>query len=566
MTVIATAGHVDHGKSSLVRALTGTDPDRLSEEKQRGMTIDLGFAHTTTIEGHTLSFIDVPGHVDFIRNMIAGVSHVGVVLLVVDAGEGWMPQTTEHCDVVSLLGSKRFVVALTKTDRVDAQRVAEVEEEVRSQLAQRDVDVIGVVPTSVITGDGIEQVREMLGHAVGHIRATEDAQRTRLFIDRVFTMTGAGTVVTGTLLGQISVDDHMAVVRHGTTVRVRGIQTHGRKVDLANGPVRVALNVTGASVDELVRGDVLVVASEWNVTTQCDAVLNVLPTLDHGVSKRGQYILHVGTSDQEVQLRVLGNDVINPGDQGLVRMSFRIPLPLLPGDRFVIRETGRSETVGGGSVLDAHPVVSVTKARPDGNVLTYISERGWVSVAQVWKDTNQHVAPVVGEWVATPELVTQTRTNLENMLNNAPRGVDVSVLQTWERLLLEQIDGVTISHGVALRGAEFSSDEQQLAEEIRNAGRAGLDTAHLNRDVIRRLVQRAVVYEHDDIVFHADVLEDLRDVLTELWQKHPAGFTMAALRDATGLTRKHAVPLGTVLDKRGLTKRVGDVRVSGPNY
>ena len=179
MTVIATAGHVDHGKSSLVRALTGIDPDRLSEEKQRGMTIDLGFAHTATADGQVLSFVDVPGHVDFIRNMIAGVSHVGVVLLVVDAGEGWMPQTTEHCDVVSLLGSKRFVVALTKSDRVDPSRITEVETDVRSQLVSRDAEVLGIVATSVVTGAGIEDLRGMLGQAVADRADDDNDQRTR---------------------------------------------------------------------------------------------------------------------------------------------------------------------------------------------------------------------------------------------------------------------------------------------------------------------------------------------------------------------------------------------------
>ena len=566
MTVIATAGHVDHGKSSLVRALTGIDPDRLSEEKQRGMTIDLGFAHTATADGQVLSFVDVPGHVDFIRNMIAGVSHVGVVLLVVDAGEGWMPQTTEHCDVVSLLGSKRFIVALTKSDRVDPSRITEVETDVRSQLVSRDAEVLGIVATSVVTGAGIEDLRGMLGQAVADRADDDNDQRTRLFVDRVFTMTGAGTVVTGTLQGDISVDDHVVVVRHGAAVRIRGIQTHGHKVDTATGPIRVALNVTGVGVDELTRGDALVMAQEWNVTKQCDATLNVLSTLDHGVTKRGQYILHVGTSDQEVQLRVLGNDVINPGEHGVVRLSFHTPLPLLPGDRFVIRETGRSETVGGGVVLDAHPVLSVTKARPDGAVQTYIRERGWVSVEQVWKDTDQYVEPVVGEWIASRELVSHTRTNLENMVNNGGRGVDISALQPWERLLLEQIDGVMVSHGVAIRGSLLTSDEEKTAELIRDAGRTGFDAVNVTRDVMRRLVQHGLVYEHDGIVFHAQVLDGLRDVLAELWREYPEGFTMAALRDATGLTRKHAVPLGTVLDKHGLTKRVGDVRVPGPRY
>lgn len=566
MTVIATAGHVDHGKSSLVRALTGTDPDRLAEEKQRGMTIDLGFAHSSISDGVILSFIDVPGHVDFIRNMIAGVSHVGVVLLVVDAAEGWMPQTTEHCDVVSLLGSKRFVVAITKSDRVDASRIAEVEQEVRDRVSDRGVHIVDVIVTSAHTGEGIGQLQEVLVRTISESTSGDVPERSRLFIDRVFTMTGAGTVVTGTLQGKISVDDSLEVVRSGVKVRVRGIQTHGVKVNSTNGPIRVALNVTGVGVDDVVRGDALVFPNEWNNTTQCDVTLHVLPTLDHAVSKRGQYMLHVGTSDQEVRLRVLGGDELAPGDTGTTRLVFGTPLPLLPGDRFVLRETGRSETVGGGSVLDIHPVVPVTKARPDGTVKTYLSERGWMLAKDVWRDTGQQVDAAVGDWVASDEVVTQTRNQLIQMLDTSSDGIDISILQPWEKLMVEHMSKVTVSHGVARRGASISPQEEQLATKIRDGGRTGADSASLSRDLIRRLVQQGVVYEHDGIVFHVDVLDELRDVLSELWRESPNGFTMAALRDATGLTRKHAVPLGTVLDKHGFTKRVGDVRVRGPRY
>jgi selenocysteine-specific elongation factor len=566
MTVIATAGHVDHGKSSLVRALTGTDPDRLAEEKQRGMTIDLGFAHSSISDGVILSFIDVPGHVDFIRNMIAGVSHVGVVLLVVDAAEGWMPQTTEHCDVVSLLGSKRFVVAITKSDRVDAARIAEVEQEVRGRLSDRGVHIVDVVATSAHTGEGIGLLQEVLVRTVSESTSGDVPERSRLFIDRVFTMTGAGTVVTGTLQGRISVDDSLQVVRSGVKVRVRGIQTHGVKVDSATGPSRVALNVTGVGVEDVVRGDALVFPNEWNPTTQCDATLHVLPTLDHAVNKRGQYMLHVGTSVQEVRLRVIGVDELTPGDTGTTRLVFGTSLPLLPGDRFVLRETGRSETVGGGVVLDTHPVVPVTKAHPDGTVQTYLSERGWMLATDVWRDTGQQIDAVVGDWVASDEVVTRTRNHVNQLLDASSDGIDISILQPWEKLLVEHMPDVTVSHGVARRGASMSPQEEQLATKIRDGGRTGADSASLSRDLIRRLVQQGVVYEHDGIVFHVDVLDELRDVLSELWRESPNGFTMAALRDATGLTRKHAVPLGTVLDKHGFTKRVGDVRVRGPRY
>lgn len=566
MTVIATAGHVDHGKSSLVRALTGTDPDRLSEEKQRGMTIDLGFAHVATPEGVTLSFVDVPGHVDFICNMIAGVSHVGVVLLVIDSLEGWMPQTTEHCDVVALMGSKKFVVALTKADRVDAARISEVAGEVKERLQDRGVEVVEIIPTSVISGVGIDELRGVLVRAVSQADSELSLDRCRLFIDRVFTMSGAGTVVTGTLQGKISVDDRLTVVRSDVEVRVRSVQTHGTSVNNALGPTRVALNIVGVGTEDLVRGDALVKKKDWVPTVQFDASVRVLPTLEHDVSKRGQYILHVGTVDQEVQLRVLGADQIAPGYTGTVRCTVQIPIPILPGDRFVLRETGRSETVGGGVVLDAHPVVPVMKARPDGTLQSYLAERGWVTISRVWQEMNLHVEPVIDEWVATEEEVARTIANINDRLHQSPQGMGVSSLQPWEQLLLEQISDVTVSHGVARRGAVLSEQEQRIAQAIQESGRTGIDSTSLSRDVMRRLVQHDVAYEHDGIAFHATVLDELQAVLQNLWEEYPNGFTMASLRDATGLTRKSAVPLGTVLDKRGLTKRVGDVRVPGPRF
>jgi selenocysteine-specific elongation factor len=249
-----------------------------------------------------------------------------------------------------------------------------------------------------------------------------------------------------------------------------------------------------------------------------------------------------------------------------VRCVFQTPLAVLPGDRFVVRETGRSETVGGGVVLDAHPVIAVTKAQPDGSLETYLSERGWLPVAQVRQETNWHVAPIVGEWIATNDHFQRTAHALEALIDQSPQGVDVATLQPWERLLLEMIDGVTVSHGIARRGTAFSADEERIATLVRDGGLTGADNTTLSRDAMRRLVQHNIVYEHDGIAFHADVLDGLHDVLARLWDAHPEGFTVASLRDATGLTRKFAVPLGTVLDKRGLTKRVGDLRLPGPRF
>ena len=567
MAVIATAGHVDHGKSSLVLALTGTDPDRLAEEKKRGMTIDLGFAHVVTRKNVLLSFIDVPGHVDFIRNMIAGVSEVSAALLVVDASEGWMPQTTEHCDIVSLLGIEDVVVAITKIDRVSPEQVVSVRNQISQHLSEHGLHAKDVVATSVITGEGIDVLRELLESLVqSHRKSATQAGRFRLFVDRVFTMSGSGTVVTGTLQGEISIDQKLSIARTGQEVRVRSIQTYGQEVDSVVGPVRCALNLSGVAVQDIVRGDALVVADQWHITSQIDALLQVLLSLKHPVGKRGQYMLHVGSSDQEVRLRTIGVDEIVPGSSGYVRLSLSTPLPLLPGDRFVLRETGRSETIGGGEVCDVHPVSSLANAHPDGTLDTYLQERGWMKISDVLRETGVECVPIAGEWVADDRTVAATTKALHEQLSHSTDGIDVVTLRPWEMLLVQAMPEVVVTHGRARLGDQLSEGEQKVANVIRNGGVKGEDAALFSRDIIRRLVQRRLVYEHDGIVFHTAVLEEMRPVLTQLWNDNPDGFSMAQLRDALAITRKHAVPLGTVLDKHGFTKRRGDLRVPGVRW
>jgi selenocysteine-specific elongation factor len=567
MTIIATAGHVDHGKSSLVRAMTGVDPDRLEEEKKRGMTIDLGFAHCTTPSGAHFSFIDVPGHVDFIRNMISGVSSVDIVLFAVDGQEGWMPQTDEHCDILSLLGLQDVVVAITKCDRASADAITTLEHDIRQRLLARGMSVHAVVPTSVITQQGIAEVVSSLETLVtSHRHETRNAQRMRMYVDRVFTMTGSGTVVTGTLQGTVAEHDSLVLVRDCSEIRVRNIQAHGDNVTRLTGPARCALNLAGVSVNDIQRGDVLTVQGEWNPTTRCVVKLNVLPSLQHGVSKRGQFILHVGSSDQQVRLRILQQDEIAPGHSGVVQLSFEVPLPLLPHDRFVIRETGRSETIGGGIVLDAHPLSPVSGAISDGTLETYLRARGWMRVDDVKRDTGFECVPVVSEWIAHSELVAQTKMELDQLLEVSPSGIDMTHLDPWQSALLQQMDDVNITLGVARRGEQFTPDEDRICIMIRDAGVRGPDATALPRHVMKRLVQMGLVYEHDGLAFHVDTIESLRPTLEQLWMTHPDGFPMSALRDAVGITRKHAVPLGNVLDKHGLTKRISDVRVRGARW
>src|SRR3954454_938808 len=366
MRVIATAGHVDHGKSSLVEALRGTNPDRLEEERSRGMTIDLGFAHTTLPSGAGISFVDVPGHVRFLRNMLAGVGGVDACMFVIDAGEGWKPQSEEHLRILELVGLRHGIVALTKADLVDDEWLALQEMDVRDRLLDTFLADARVVAVSATTGLGLDDLREALDELVHSTPVAADHGRPRLWVDRVFAAKGSGTVVTGTLTGgSLHTDQQVDVAGH--SVRIRGVQSHGRAETEIGPGHRVALNLVGVDHDDLQRGDAITIARQWRPTTRFDAELQVLPSLRHQVSRRGAYLAYIGSGEFPVKVRVLGSEAINPGSTRLVRLhlSTAPPIPLVPGDRFVLREAGRDETVGGGEVLDVAPVLPASKARPD---------------------------------------------------------------------------------------------------------------------------------------------------------------------------------------------------------
>jgi len=293
--VVATAGHVDHGKSSLVLALTGTDPDRFAEEKRRGLTIDLGFAHTLLASGAVASFIDVPGHVRFLRNMLAGVGGVDACLFVVAATEGWKPQSEEHLRILELLGLRRGVIALTMADLVDDDWREIAVLEVADHVAGTFLDGAPIVPVSSVTGAGLDDVRAALGALLAATPPARDRARARLWVDRSFAAKGAGTVVTGTLAdGSLRVDDTVIVEPGARSARVRGIQTLGAAVDAIGPGNRVALNISGIAHDEVARGDAIVAPGRWRATDRFDARLDVLVSLDHEVSRRGAYLAYVG--------------------------------------------------------------------------------------------------------------------------------------------------------------------------------------------------------------------------------------------------------------------------------
>ena len=567
MRVVATAGHVDHGKSSLVLALTGTDPDRFEEEKRRGLTIDLGFAHATLPSGAGISFVDVPGHVRFVRNMLAGVGGVDACMFVVAATEGWKPQSEEHLRILELVGLRRGVVALTKVDLVDDETREIAELDVSDHVAGTFLADAPVVKVSATTGVGLDELRGALDTLVTATPGARDRDRPRLWIDRVFSPAGSGTVVTGTLTdGELAVD-HTVVIEPGSQdARIRSIQTSGRAVDRIGPGHRVALNLAGVAKSDLGRGDVVVTADRWHLTDRFDARLDVLGSLDHDVSRRGAHLLYVGAREVPVKLRVLGPEQLAPGQSGTVRLFLPVELPLLPGDRFVMRESGRDETIGGGEVLDVAPVLPASRARPDRSVDRVVAERGWVEVHELELLTGERREPIVGRWVAPPELVDAISAELiEAVASAGDMGFDVAGLGERERAVLDTLEGVDVEAGRARpKGVSDPLADHPYVATVLTGGFAPPPPDDVDRGELRELIRRGDLVERDGIVFHPDAIERAARVAAGLLAANPDGFTVSELRDTLGVTRKFALPLAAELDARGMTRRRGDLRIAGP--
>lgn len=358
--VIGTAGHVDHGKSALVLALTGTDPDRLAEEKARGMTIDLGFAWTRLPSGREVGFVDVPGHERFVHNMLAGVGGVDCALFVVDASEGWRPQSAEHLAILDLLGIETGVVALSKVDLVDQAARARVASEVAARLAGTSLAGAPIVATAAPSGVGLEELRTALDHALDKVPEPPDRGRPCLAVDRVFSVRGSGTVVTGTLTGGgLTPDVAAELLPAGRRVRIRTLQSHGRPVTYADPARRVAVNLAGVATDQVERGDVLVLPGQWAPSRAADCRLRCLADAPAPLRARGAYLLYAGAAETAVRLQPLDVHEVRPGEDALVRLHFERPLVLDVLEPVVLRDSGRDETVGGGRVLDPFPLGQV---------------------------------------------------------------------------------------------------------------------------------------------------------------------------------------------------------------
>jgi selenocysteine-specific elongation factor len=608
LRVVATAGHVDHGKSALIERLTGSDPDRLAEEQRRGLTIDLGYAWCHLPGQREIGFVDVPGHERFVRNMLAGVGPVRLVLFVVAADEGWKPQSEEHLQILDVLGMAGGVIALTKRDLVDDETLAIAEEEVRERVAGTVLDGAPLVPVSAHRGDGIEALRIALAEMMASAPQPE-AGRTRLFVDRVFTIRGAGTVATGTLTGdRLTVGDEVEIVPRGRRARIRSLQTHRRDEERADPVSRVAANLVGIERDDLRRGDVLAVPGAWPTTSLVEARLRPVRGLGHAITSRGAFTVHAGAAEAGAQLRILGGSSVEPGGQAIVRLKLDRPLALEPFDRFVLREEGRSETVGGGEVLDVDPPARAGKdpgarlaaraeATRDELPALLVAERGAVTAHDAVRVTGSHAAGgiQVGAWLLAPAVHDAVETHVTDDLHayhashplnegaplddvrrmvgevlaghGAPAHPDLTEavlvdLAARGRIARTATAVRLASHRVALD--DHTGDVERLLEAITGDHEAkppGVDelvAAGFGRDVIDAAARAGMVVRLTPAIV---VAPSFVDRAAELVHAHATtGITVSALRQALGTSRKYAVPLAEHLDRTGVTRREGDLR------
>ena len=611
MQVIATAGHVDHGKSALVRALTGTEPDRWAEERRRGLTIDLGFAWLTLPSGEQLAFVDVPGHERFVPNMLAGIGPVPAVLFVVAADEGWMPQSAEHLAAIDALGVRHGLLAVTRADLADPGPAAAA---AARQIAATSLGPVESIAVSSLTGAGLPELIAALDRLVARLPAPDPAAPVRLWVDRAFSITGSGTVVTGTLpAGTVRAGDELVVTPSMRPVRVRGIQSLGEPAEAVTGVARAALNIRGASQDSISRGMALVQAGRWTLTDLIDVRLSAGAAQDAGPGPADlprTLTLHAGSARTPVRVRPLG-------EGGIARLSLSDPLPLHVGDRLLLRDPGaarrargRPASNGSGPAPDRSAIIGAVVLDPAPPPLI---RRGAAAAAarqlESWPDQpgaaellrrhgllrasallamgiTEHPAPVAGEWLADPARWAELARCLAEAVTahaaRAPLAAGLTLeaaraaLRLPDRRLVEALVkpplavregciGVALPAG--LPGAPALPTAVASAVRLIRAELAAAPFAAPDAERLRRLgldlraiaaAERAgmLLRVSDQIVLAPGADAVAAGMLAAL----PQPFTAAAARQALGTTRRVVIPLLEHLDRAGLTVRLPDDR------
>ncbi len=603
--IVGTAGHIDHGKTSLVRRLTGIDTDRLEEEKRRGISIELGFAHLDLGDGVRAGFIDVPGHERFVRTMLAGVSGIDVVLLVIGADEGIKPQTREHFDICRLLGVERGIVVLTKADLVDAEWLELVRMEVEEFVAGSFLEGAPILPVSAKTGEGVEALQAELRKVAHSLRPRNPATAFRLPIDRSFAMKGFGTVVTGTLMaGRVEVEQEVELYPTGRRLRVRGLQVHGKPAAKAVAGQRTAVNLAGIEHSQIERGMVLSEPGWFEPVRVVDARLILLPTAKP-LKLRTLVHFHSGTAETVAEMRLLEGTALQPGESGWVRLRLRQGLLLFPGDRCILRQFSPVVTIGGATVCEIAPprrtspdrLQTLATATPAAAAQLLVTESaagldraelrrklgaapdlpvgliacGGHVVAASWAQARLSLAEktLAAFHRANPLQAGMAKGELRGkVLSQGPAHLFDALLSMTTKLTAQQ-DLVRLStHRVQLQ-----EDESAAREKMENAFRqGGLATPGLSEVLLQSgvenararlllqmlLKERRLVKVSEELVYHIETLDGLKALLAG---KKGQSFGVGDFKDWTGVSRKYAIPLLELLDRERITRRVGEQRL-----
>jgi selenocysteine-specific elongation factor len=626
--VIGTAGHVDHGKSTLVKALTGIDPDRLAEEKARAMTIDLGFAWLTLPGGQSVSIVDVPGHERFIKNMLAGVGGIDAALLVIAADEGPMPQTVEHLAILDLLGVDRGVIVLTKADAAEADWLDLVHEEVRELVSTTTLADAPIIAVSALTGAGLPTLLETLEAVLAEASGTVSDAIPRLPVDRVFSVSGFGTVVTGTLSGgEIAVGDELRLYPGDRRARVRGLQSHQEKVSRALPGRRTAVNLSGITTEEVQRGDVLAPPGVMAPSQRLDVRLRLLPDAPIALKQNDEVDFFAGTAELPARITLLDRERLDPGESAWVQLRFRAPLAVLRNDRFIVRRPSPSETLGGGEIVDPNPprhrrfrpetiaaLETLAAGAPDEILLQAIEQRPieikelragatGLSAAQVDAALAELIAdgdaavlggpgrpPGATDFAIATSLLESLTRQMSDVLHShhasqplrpglareeARRRLGIGQPRLFDDLIATLAgSGALIDDGATLRLPEFrvtldparraAADRYLAAIRAQPYTPPGPHEHGLDLETLAVLEHLGEVAKIAEGVYFAPEAWDALVQGTLAYIDSNGAMTLSQFRDHFGTSRKYAQAALEFLDQLKYTRRVGDDRVRGP--
>ncbi len=617
--IVGTAGHIDHGKTALVKALTGIDTDRLAEEKERGISIELGFAHLQLTKDLRIGFVDVPGHERFVKNMVAGVGGMDLVMLVVAADESIKPQTREHFDICRLLGVQAGLVALTKLDLVDAEIVELARMEVEEFVQGSFLEGAPVVPVSARTGEGVDKLRLALLEAATSAAQRDSSRHFRLPVDRAFAIKGFGRVVTGTLVsGVVKAEDEAEAHPLGKTVRVRGIQVHGAETKRAEAGQRTALNLAGPAAERIERGMTLTHPGLFRAVRAVDCRVELLASAKP-LKHKAPVHFHAGTAETIGEARLLeSNEPIPPGRSALVRFLLREPVLLLPGDRFIIRMFSPVFTIGGGTVIEIAPPPRIRRANTvkrlqelergsiadkihllarestyGMGVNTLVGRTGMLTgeIRSAGRDPRFLLLDSGGSWLADKISYQSHVKKVRSTVRDFHRAKPLKPGMSKEELRSRELPGAPafyldamlrsepdlVAEGDAVRLAShrvrFQEDEEAALNKIEGAfARAGLAVPALKevlaqsgvdsrraRGLLEVLLRKEVLVKvSEDLVFHERALRDLKILMSG---RRGERFTVPRFKEWAGVSRKYAIPLLEYLDRQRVTRRDGDERV-----